>query len=144
VADVVDVLLAQHALVEDLFRETLAATGPTREERFAELVHVLGVHEAAEEAVVHPLARGLIDSPAVVDGRLQEEALATQMIAELVAMGPDAPGFEPALMDLRLAVLSHARHEERYEFTHLRYSVPPDELASLVGAVRAAESAPNA
>lgn len=139
-ADVVDVLLAQHALVEDLFRETLAATGTERAERFAELVRVLGVHEAAEEAVVHPLAAARIDAgPAVVDSRLTEERLATQLIAGLVEMGPDATGFESALRALRTSVLIHARHEERYEFTHLRYAVPAEQLVSLIGEVRAVE-----
>jgi hemerythrin superfamily protein len=139
VADVVDVLLAQHALVEDLFRETLAATGPQRQERFAELVRVLGLHEAAEQQVVHPLARSRLDSPAVVDGRLQEESLATQLLAELVELGVDAEGFDEGLLGLRTAVLTHARHEERYEFPYLRHTVPAEELVSMVAAVRAAE-----
>jgi hypothetical protein len=140
VADVVDVLLAQHALVEDLFRETLAATGTRREEVFAELVRVLGVHEAAEEAVVHPLAAGRIDSGhAVVDSRLTEERLATQLIGDLVELGTDAPDFESNLLALRTSVLIHARHEERYEFTHLRHAVPAEELVSLVAEVRALE-----
>jgi hypothetical protein len=142
VADVVDLLLAQHALVEDLFRETLASTGTTRDERFAELVRVLAVHEAAEEAVVHPLAHSRIDSPALVDGRLEEEARATRMITELVQMGTGAVGFESALMDLRLAVLIHARHEERYEFTSLRHQVPAVELVDAAAALRTAEGTP--
>ena len=138
-ADVVDVLLAQHALIEDLFRETLAATGEARRQRFAELVRVLGLHEAAEQEVLHPVARARVDSAAVVDGRVEEEVLATQLIAALVELGADAEGFEAALLDLRAAVLTHARHEERYEFPWVRHTVPPDELVSMVAAVRAAE-----
>jgi hypothetical protein len=142
VADVVDVLLAQHAAVEDLFRETLRSTGTARDTAFGELVRVLGVHEAAEEVVVHPLARDRIDSPAVIDGRLEEEARATRMITDLVGMGTDAVGFESALMDLRMAVLSHARHEERYEFTYLRHAVPAVELVDAAAALRTAEGIP--
>ncbi|HEY0360108.1 MAG TPA: hemerythrin domain-containing protein [Mycobacteriales bacterium] len=138
-ADVVDVLVAQHALVEDLFRETVGATGEARRQTFDELVRVLALHEAAEQEVVHPLARAHLDSPAVVDGRLQEESLATQLVAELVQLGPDAEEFDVALLELRAAVLTHARHEERYEFPWLRHTVPAEELVSLVAAVRAVE-----
>jgi hypothetical protein len=37
-------------------------------------------------------------------------------------------------------VLTHARHEERYEFPQLRAKAPTDELRALAGAVRAAEA----
>jgi hemerythrin superfamily protein len=139
VADVVDVLIAQHALVEDLFRETLTATGEAKQQRFDELVRVLELHEAAEQEAVHPLARDRIDSPAIVDDRLGEEELATRLIAELVQLGANADGFDSALAELRIAVLTHARHEERYEFPQLRHTVPAAELVSMVAAVRAAE-----
>jgi hemerythrin superfamily protein len=139
VADVVDVLLAQHALVEDLFRETLAATGETRRQRLDELVRVLAVHEAAEQEILHPLSRARIDSPAVIDDRVEEEELATRLTAELVQLGPEGEGFEDALLALRAAVLTHARREERYEFPWLRHTVSAEDLISLVAAVRAAE-----
>lgn len=138
-ADVVDVLLAQHALIEDLFRDTLTATGEVRRQRFDELVRVLGLHEAAEQEFLHPLSRARIDSPAVVDGRVAEEALAAQMVSDLVELGPDGEGFGAGLLALRTAVLTHARHEERYEFPWLRHTVPVDERVALVAAVRAAE-----
>jgi hemerythrin superfamily protein len=141
VADVVDVLLAQHALVEDLFRETLMATGETKQDRFAELVRVLGVHEAAEDAVVHPVARQRIDAPAVVDSRMDEEKLAAQLVVDLVQLGAAAPGVDDAVRELRIAVLTHARHEERYEFPYLRYTVPAEERIAMVDRVRAAERA---
>jgi hypothetical protein len=44
-------------------------------------------------------------------------------------------------MELRLAVLTHARHEERYEFGRLRYATTVDEMVEMVAAVRAAEAA---
>ena len=138
-ADVVDVLIAQHALVEDLFRETLAATGETRRQRLAELVRVLGLHEAAEQEALHPLSRARIDSPAIIDGRVEEEQLAERLTAGLVELGPEGEGFDAALLVLRTAVLTHARREERYEFPWLRHTVPAEELVSLVAAVRAAE-----
>jgi hypothetical protein len=142
VADVVDVLLAQHALVEDLFLETVAATGPARRERFDELVRTLTVHEAAEQAVVHPAARARIgDGAGLVEGRLTEEETATRLLDALVETGADGVGFDAALMELRLAVLTHARHEERYEFGRLRYATTVDEMVEMVAAVRAAEAA---
>jgi hypothetical protein len=140
VADAVDVLLAQHALVEDLFRETLAATGPTRQERFTELVRTLRVHEAAEQAVVHPAARDRVDdAEGLVATRLAEEEEASELLNALVDVGPGAEGFDAALRELRLRVLMHARHEERYEFTRLRHAAPTEVMTAMVGAIRAAE-----
>jgi hemerythrin superfamily protein len=142
VADVVDVLLAQHALIEDLFRETLTATGSVRQERFDELVRVLTVHETAEQAVVHPAALERIDDGAgLVEGHVTEEVAATQLMGTLVEMGTDGEGFDAALLALRLAVLVHARHEERYEFTRLRHAASRDEMTAMVETVRAAEAA---
>lgn len=139
--DAIDLLLAQHARIEELFGQVLGADGAHRRERFAELVALLTMHEAAEEAVVHPLARTQIDAgPEVVDDRLEEERVAKQLLAELDAEGTDAPGFTRRLVSLRDAVLRHAKSEERYEFRQLRHTTDAETRQRLADAVRAVES----
>lgn len=140
--DVVDLLLAQHARVEQLFLLVIGSTGDTRREAFDELVHLLAVHETAEEEVVHPLARTLPGGggDAMVDDRLAEERQAKETLKTLIAGGVDAEGFDTGIILLRDAVLTHARYEERYEFPQLRQHVPGDRLRTLAGAVRAAEA----
>jgi hypothetical protein len=138
--DVVDLLLTQHARIEELFLLVAGSTGDAKREAFDDLVRLLAVHETAEEEVVHPLGRRIADNgDAVVDDRLDEERRANEMLAQLVEAGVDDDGFDVALLLLRSAVLMHARHEERYEFPYLRAKVPAAQLRALATAVRAAE-----
>jgi hemerythrin superfamily protein len=126
--DVVDLLLTQHARIEEQFLLVVGASGPDRQEAFEDLVRLLAVHETAEEEVVHPLSRTIAEgSDGIVDDRLEEERQAKEMLAALLDADVDTEGFEASLMLLRTAVLTHARHEERYEFPRLRAKVPPEK-----------------
>ncbi|MGK5442730.1 hemerythrin domain-containing protein [Micromonospora sp. URMC 105] len=140
--DVVDLLLAQHAQIEQLFLLVIGSTGETRRDAFDDLVKLLAAHETAEEEVVHPLARNLPGGggDAMVDDRLDEERQAKETLKTLIAGGVDADGFDTGIILLRDAVLTHARYEERYEFPQLRQHVPAGRLRSLAAAVRAAEA----
>ncbi|MET8045712.1 hemerythrin domain-containing protein [Micromonospora sp. NPDC005215] len=140
--DVVSLLLAQHARIEQLFLLVIGSTGDTRRDAFDDLVKLLAAHETAEEEVVHPLARTLPGGggDAMVDERLAEERQAKETLKTLISGGVDADGFDTGIILLRDAVLTHARYEERYEFPQLRQHVPADRLRTLAGAVRAAEA----
>ncbi len=138
--DVVDLLLTQHARVEELFLLVAGSTGDAKREAFDELVRLLSVHETAEEEVVHPLSRRVADHGGpLIDDRLQEERQAKEMLSELTKSDPGDPGFDEALLLLRNAVLMHARYEERYEFPQLRAKVPAAQLKAMATAVRTAE-----
>ncbi|MEV4511185.1 hemerythrin domain-containing protein [Dactylosporangium sp. NPDC049525] len=141
--DLIDVLLTQHAQIEEQFVLVAGSTSDARRDAFDDLVRLLAAHETAEEEVVHPLSRGLAAAggDAMVEDRLLEERQAKEMLTALVDGGVDAEGFDAGLLVLRDAVLVHARHEERYEFPHLRASVPADRLRTLAGVLRAAEAA---
>lgn len=138
--DVVDLLLAQHARIEELFLLVSGGEGEARKDAFDDLVRLLAVHETAEEEVVHPLGRTLPGAgDGVIDDRLAEERQAKEMLQTLVEGGVDADGFDAAIVLLRDAVMMHARYEERYEFPRLRQHVPAERLRSLAAAVVAAE-----
>lgn len=140
--DVVDLLLAQHAQIEELFRRVRSVHGEAKYAAFNDLVHLLAVHETAEEEIVHPLAKISIDAgPDVIDARLDEEREANKLLIELMELGTDTPEFNAQLDRLRIAVLQHARREERWEFMQLRAAQPKEQLAALATAVRAAEAA---
>ena len=139
--DVVELLLSQHARIEELFREVLAAAGDQRRDHFEALVRLLAVHETAEEEIVHPLARSSIDGgPDVIDARLAEEREAKELLGSLSEAGTEAPDFEDRLLLLRDAVQMHAKREERYEFPHLRHGLDAATARRLADAVRAAEA----
>lgn len=138
--DVVDLLLAQHARIEELFLLVSGGKGEARKDAFDDLVRMLAVHETAEEEVVHPLSRTLPGGDdGVIDDRLAEERQAKEMLQTLIEDGVDADGFDDAIMLLRENVMQHARYEERYEFPRLRQHVPADRLRTLASAVLAAE-----
>ncbi|PNG19095.1 hemerythrin domain-containing protein [Streptomyces cahuitamycinicus] len=139
--DVVALLMQQHNHIRDLFAEVENATADDRGEAFRRLVRLLAVHETAEEEVVHPAARRLLqDGEQVVDDRLEEERAAKEKLSRLDDMDPDDPGFMSALRELRADVLQHAASEEQYEFPGLREKAGAQQLALMATAVRAAEA----
>src|SRR4051812_38614047 len=138
--DVITLLVRQHQEIRALFDELETATGKDRDTAFRALVRLLSVHETAEEELVHPAVRRTDGGETVVDARVAEEHRAKELLTTLDRIGPDAEGFDTLLVQLRDDVLAHAEHEEREEFPRLRAHCDAEELRSLAGAVRAAES----
>jgi hemerythrin superfamily protein len=139
--DVIDILVRQHSEIRDLFLTTLRSTGAERAEAFGQLVRLLAVHETAEQEIVHPLARRTLPGgEGIVEDRLHEEHQADTMLAELDGMDPDDPRFEPMLERLRADVMTHARAEERYEFTRLSAEFTDAQRRGLAAALRAAQA----
>ncbi|GGS47114.1 MULTISPECIES: hemerythrin domain-containing protein [Actinokineospora] len=139
-ADVVELLIGQHMRIRDLFTQVESTAGKEREDAFRELVCLLAVHETAEELVVHPEARRVLEGgDDVVEDRLLEERQAKELLKRLDSLGPDHADFLPALAELRAAVLEHASYEEQYEFRYLRRTLDPERLAQLADAVLVAE-----
>ncbi|MGH4025862.1 MAG: hemerythrin domain-containing protein, partial [Pseudonocardiaceae bacterium] len=140
--DAIDLLITQHSLIRDLFAEVKATQGEARQDAFHRLRRMLAVHETAEEEVVHPTARRqLADGDELVADRLAEENEAKQLLGQLEELQPDEPRFLELLDQLRFAVLSHARSEERYEFVQLRQESTPATMRAMAAAIRAAEAA---
>ncbi|MFE0764206.1 hemerythrin domain-containing protein [Streptomyces smyrnaeus] len=139
--DVVALLMAQHGRIRDLFDEVEATSGDARRDAFGRLVHMLAVHETAEEEVVHPFAKRTAEGgESIVAERLEEERKAKEALASLEEMDPDDEKFQPALLELRMDVEQHARAEERYEFAQLRRLSDPSTLATLAKSVKVAEA----
>ncbi|MEU6724409.1 hemerythrin domain-containing protein [Nonomuraea wenchangensis] len=138
--DVIDLLVAQHGRIRDLFDEVEQAPPDKVEAAFCRLSRMLSMHETAEEEIVHPYARRKLDNgPGVVADRLREESLARLLLQDLHHDGVDHPRFWDRLAELRAAVTAHARGEERYEFARLRARTTPVERRAMGAAVRAAE-----
>jgi hemerythrin superfamily protein len=139
--DVVALLMRQHGDIRNLFDEVERTSGDDRRDAFRRLVRLLAVHETAEEEVIHPFVRRSVDGgEQVVEDRLTEEKEAKETLQHLDTMDPQDPAFMPRLLELRAAVMAHARAEERYEFTELRRSQDAGRLAAMTRAVKAAEA----
>jgi hypothetical protein len=131
--DVVSILREQHAEIRRAFRRA-AMPGPGRPRAFRRLVRLLSVHEAAEEAHVHPVARRAATAGrALARARRAEEKEGRMLLARLTRIGPHGRGYLPLLLALRRAVLAHAAREEREEFPALlaRVSRPRRRMLGL-------------
>ncbi|MEV8564820.1 hemerythrin domain-containing protein [Streptomyces sp. NPDC051322] len=134
--DVVDVLERQHSQIRGAFAKA-ALPGPGRRKAFENLVRLLAVHEAAEEAHVHPKAhRALAMGSAVTARRRREEKEAKELLTALWRTGPDCKGYLRKLTRLAAAVQRHAAREEREEFAALRQAVSARRLRLLAAEVR--------
>jgi hemerythrin superfamily protein len=139
--DVVDLLIHQHSQIRDLFDEVENTLGQDRRNAFDRLVRLLAVHETAEEEIIHPLARHTLPGgEEIVDDRLEEEHRAKEKLARIEGMDPETPQFLTELDELRIAVLTHARAEERYEFQRIRDELGDAQRRGLAAAVKIAEA----
>jgi hypothetical protein len=111
--DVTRVLRDPHAEIRRAFRRA-ARPGPGRNDAYRALVRMLAVHEAAEQAHVHPATRR-IGRKATAAARVGEETRATQLLARLWKIGSHGAGYLRCLRALRREVLAHAAREEREE-----------------------------
>ncbi|MGV9245502.1 hemerythrin domain-containing protein [Streptomyces sp. NPDC003710] len=134
--NVVDVLTRQHRQIKLGFLRA-ALPGPRRRRNFDRLMRLLAVHEAAEEAHVHPVARrALQHGRELAARRRHEEKEAKQLLLELWRTGPDGNGYLRRLNEARRAVTRHATREEREEFSALRRAVSPTRLSMLGAEVK--------
>ncbi|MBU8822673.1 hemerythrin domain-containing protein [Mycolicibacterium goodii] len=140
--DVVKFLTDQHNLIKDLFEEVFSASSDeAREAAFVELRQLLAVHETAEEMVVHPRARAVVaDGEAIVEARLQEEHAAKEQLSKLESLDISSKEFITELEKFRDAVIDHADHEEREEFSELSREIDAAGLERMAKAVQAAEA----
>lgn len=134
--DAVDVLTRQHRQIKRAFFRA-ALPGPTRRRDFDRLMRLLAVHEAAEEAHVHPVARRALQAGREVAARRREEEKeAKKLLVALWRTGPDGPGYLRRLNEVRRAVTRHAAREEHEEFAALREAVGAPRLRLLAAEVR--------
>src|SRR5688500_11874673 len=90
-----EMILDQHARIEELFQLVETSKGKERGAAFDERAQLLEMHEAAEREVGHPLAAQSIDEGvAVTEERLEEEDEAGELLAKLVDAGPGSAGFD--------------------------------------------------
>jgi hemerythrin superfamily protein len=137
--DVAQFIRDQHEEIKRLMAQVEGRTGDERQAAFEELVHLLAVHETAEEVVIYPVVRSEPGGDEVVDLRTQEEGEAKRMLADLEKVDIGSDEFAPRFNVLRDAVLRHATSEEKTVLPLLERTQDEDKLDRLGQAVRAAE-----
>ena len=123
----VDAIQRDHREVEQMLEAVGSASGAARRRAFEQLAAKLKAHEAAEQAVVHPLAAAEGDAEEAEALRAEESA-ASSALKELEGLDVDSPEFERGFARLRADVLAHAEEEEHDEHPRLLRDTPDDEL----------------
>ena len=135
--DLVEAIRDDHQGIKSLLRETAeASTDDARKDAFQRLVERADAHEAAEQELVHPVARKAPQGDVIVGQLLEQEAAGKKAFAELEQMGSDDPKFVAAFISLRADVEAHAEEEERDEHPKLLVAADEQELADLGKAFR--------
>ena len=139
-ADAIDILLAQHNQIKQLFALVESSEGEAQQREFDHLRALLAVHETAEEEVLRPVTRSDVpNGDAVADARMEEENEAKEVLANLEKLGCTSSEFMPKFLEFKKSVLAHAEHEEHEEFPGIRASKTPDELKKMGKRIKMAE-----
>ena len=134
VPDVLEVLLGQHGQIRRLCNDVGDAGTLGRDRRFAELARLVNVHERADLAVVHPMARGRsLAGDGVVATCMAEEGNIEREFADLLALGVCHADFEGRFTALKAAIDNHLAYEEQEEFPLLRRYVQTQRLHMMAG-----------
>jgi hemerythrin superfamily protein len=119
--EILDLLLADHRLIEEKLEKLVATRLSERESVFCELVQIVVSHEVAEELVVYPSIREDVpDGAARAEPRLKEQKETEEKLATMEKLDPISPAFSSGLVEMRSAVLAHAKAEEESIFPLLR------------------------
>ncbi len=128
--DVIELVMADHRRVEELFEQIERADADEREPLVEELVLSLRIHMEIEEDLLYPLVESEVDED-VAEEAEAEHQLARHGVEELLALAPDEPGFDGALAMLKAGILHHVGEEEQQALPRLRDELPDTERMEL-------------
>jgi hemerythrin superfamily protein len=117
--DFTRLLEADHRQVEDLFDKIEKAGGEQRRPLIDELTDALQAHMQLEEQVLYPAMGPVTGEEAVLEANTEHD-LARKILADVLALAPDEPGFGAALDAAKAGISHHVREEEGEIFPKLR------------------------
>jgi hemerythrin superfamily protein len=143
--NIVELVLRDHQRAGALLAQLEATSDADLEEYFCHLREVLVRHEVAEELVVYPAFRDHVSGAApIADACIAEQSEAEEALATLEKTDTTSDSFRTQLVELRQAVLAHAKHEERDVLPALERNIDPQQLGELGDRYdKALESAPT-
>jgi hemerythrin superfamily protein len=113
-----EVLIEQHRRLRELLDEVREADDEQRARPFDRLRRLLAAHETAEEIVVRPVSKQIMDRDSVAE-RNHEERRIMRLLAVLEKLDTDGPEFEERFRTFADTLHSHMTLEERVEFPAL-------------------------
>jgi hemerythrin superfamily protein len=128
--DVIELLTAQHKLVDELFEKLEKGEG-NRRLLFTELADNLAAHAAVEEKVFYPAIMAK-DTQSLLQESVEEHLAIKRVLADLIGMTPDDEMFKAKLKVLKEQVSHHAHEEEEKElFPKVKDLLSHDERAAV-------------
>jgi len=127
--DIISLLLEDHQEVRQLLTKIGQAGGEAKREAFHELVAELARHETAEEEVLYPSVRRLVDGgDDLADARTKEEHEGERLLTDLEKREIGSPDWDSVFSELQRAVLAHAEAEETTVFPKIREVTSAENL----------------
>jgi hemerythrin superfamily protein len=120
--DAIALLRADHATVEDLFKQFEKARDEGRKQKIAQLVCVeLTIHALIEEEIFYPAARdALPKAEDLLDEAEVEHASAKELIAQIQAGSPGDEMWEAKVTVLSEYIKHHVKEEQNEMFPKVR------------------------
>jgi hypothetical protein len=114
--DAIDLLISQHRALEAHMDRLLdAAADADRAALLAEVGDHLTVHIASEEEIFYPAVRAAQTEDILLES-LEEHLSLKRLLADLMALAPTAPTFEPKFKVLKEQAEHHHKEEEEHLF----------------------------
>lgn len=129
--ELVAVITGQHGRIKTLMTDVTLATDEDRFAAFERFRRFLAIHEAAEQALLHPQGLVLLEDESVSQRRITEEQDAAAVMTRLESLG-NAPDFTVQFGLLQEAILRHAEAEEHEELPRLVAALPEDTVAQVL------------
>jgi hemerythrin superfamily protein len=119
--DLVEYLLADHCRFRTMLERLEAAAGSDRNYIWRLFLQTLTAHETAEQEIVHPWVRRVVDGgDDMVDASLREEQAVEHALVGLQDLDAGAADFDVRVRAFAADVLAHAEREEREELAALQ------------------------
>ena len=114
--DAVELLIHQHRTLEERMKRLHGATSDLeRAALLAEVGDHLSVHIASEEEIFYPAVRAARTEDILLES-LEEHLSLKRLLADLLALAPGAPTFEPKFKVLKEQTEHHHKEEEEHLF----------------------------
>lgn len=128
--DVIELLTAQHAEVDELFERIERGTGDRRA-LFLELANKLAAHATVEEELFYPSVMAKGTSELLLES-VEEHLAVKRLLADMISMRVLDEKFDAKLSVLKEQVTHHAHREEEAKlFPKVRTLLSRDERAAL-------------
>ena len=135
----IEMLTRQHREMEGAFKALMSEAPENRGKPFEKVADTLMSHILVEEQVFYPAVKARKTEGIVLES-LEEHLSLKRVLADLLALSPEDPHFEPKLHVLKEQAEHHHEEEEENLFPKVKKLLAAHELEELGNQMQAAQS----